>query len=200
MKISDLKNINKLYFGYEDLARAMKVSPSSGMVSASRYVKAGLMLRLKRNLYILRDRWERLDFDQFLNLANLIQTPSYISLMTALGYYQLTTQIQRDFFESIALKRTKTVSIEDAVFNYTKINPELYNGFRKQDSFFIAIPEKAILDALYLKLLGRYNFDLPSVHFEKFDTSKINELLKSFPPSLKKMVNRNEYFGTARKI
>ena len=53
-------------------------------------------------------------------LANLAQTPSYISLATALDYYELTTQIQRTFFESVALKRTKRINVDGHIFRYTR--------------------------------------------------------------------------------
>lgn len=55
MKIGELNSITQLYFGYEDIARALKISPASARVSASRYVRLGLLLRLKRNTYLLRE-------------------------------------------------------------------------------------------------------------------------------------------------
>lgn len=112
MKFLQLQNISKLYFGHEEIARALGITSNSAKVTASRYVKQGLLVRLKRNLYILKEKWFNLDREQKFVIANLIQTPSYVSLMTALDYYEITTQMQRDFIESIALKRTKGVEIE----------------------------------------------------------------------------------------
>lgn len=188
MKLLDLKNIDKHVFGYEDIARALNISRSSAMVTASRYLKTGFIIRLKRNLYILKDKWEILDINQRFIIANLIQTPSYISLMTALSYYQVTTQIQQQFFESIAIKRTKTVNVEKSIFTYNKIKLELYTGFSRQNNYFIAIPEKAYLDAVYLKSLGRYSFDMHSIDFEKLDANTINEFVELYPIQVKKIV------------
>ncbi len=42
------------------------------------------------------------------------------------------------------------VNIKGSIFNYSRIRPNLYFGFVKKDGFFIAGPEKAFLDALYL--------------------------------------------------
>jgi hypothetical protein len=50
MKTIELNSINRFYFGYEDIARALKIRPASARVSASRYVRLGLLMRLKRNI------------------------------------------------------------------------------------------------------------------------------------------------------
>ena len=48
--------------------------------------------------------------------------------MTALR----TTQMQRNFFESVALKRTKRIDINGNSFRYSKITSRLYGGFKKE--------------------------------------------------------------------
>ena len=110
--------------------------------------------------------------------------------MTALDYYRVTTQVQQDFLESICFKRTKEISLEGVMFNYTKINPRLYFGFVKTRDFFIATPEKAFLDALYLSSLGRYKFDETSVDYNKFNLNNLKKLAKKFPEIVQKMVKK----------
>ncbi len=193
MKALRLRNIDTRYFGYETIGRVLNLSPASARVMASRYVKAGLLLRVKRNIYLLKEKWNALSSEDLFQIANLIQTPSYISLMTALDYYQITTQLQQNFYESIALKRTKNVEISTAFFSYTKINPDLYFGFVKRQNFFIAEAEKAFLDAIYLASLGRYSMDLSSIDFSKFNTDKLNLMCQSYPETVKKMLKSYDY-------
>lgn len=176
-----LKKIRKLYFGYEDIARALGVTADSAMVSASRYVAGGFLVRIKRNIYLLKERWEALSVEETFSLANLIQVPSYVSLMTALSYYEITTQIQRDFIESMAIKRTKRIDIGGKVFSFTRMDSALYFGFLRDNGFFIATPEKAFLDALYLMSLKKYKFDMTSIDFAKLDMDKIRIMIKLFP-------------------
>ena len=121
MRAFELYKINKLYFGHEEISRVLGISLNSSKLSAHRYTQKGLLVRVKRNTYILRERWRNLDRVDKFRIANLIQVPSYISLMSALDYYQITTQIQQDFIESIAVKRTKETEIEKNIFNYSKI-------------------------------------------------------------------------------
>ena len=130
MKVLELNKIRKPYFGYEEIARVRGIGLASAKVTASRYVRQGLLLRLKKNLYILRETWNAASKEDKFRLANLGQSPSYISLMSALEYYEITTQMQRDFFESVAVKRTKEIQVNDNVFRYSKINVAFYFEFR----------------------------------------------------------------------
>ena len=150
MKFIELKKIKKFWFGYEDIARALGISAASARVTASRYARQGILLRMKKNMYVLKEVWNAAGREDKFQLANMGQVPSYISLMTALDYYEITTQMQRDFFESVAVKRSKEIIMDGSVFRYVKLAANLYNEFKKEKNFFIATPEKALLDAFYL--------------------------------------------------
>lgn len=200
MKLDELRKIEKLYFGYEELARMLDISPASAKVAASRYVRHGLLVRVKRNLYMLRETWENAGLAEKFIIANLGQVPSYISLMTALDYYGITTQVQRDFFESAALRRTKEIRVDRTVFRYTRISKELYFGFGKKDGFFIASPEKALLDAFYLMSYGRYALDLSAINADRLDFDQIASLSQKFPIKTKKLLKKNGYLTAARSL
>jgi predicted transcriptional regulator of viral defense system len=193
MKVIELKKIKKFYFGYEDISRAFGISPASAKITASRYTKQGILLRMKKNMYVMREVWDAAGREDKLLLANLGQVPSYISLMTALDYYEITTQMQRDFFESVAVKRSKEIHMNNSVFRYVKLAGNLYNGFKKEKDFFIATPEKAFLDACYLMSYGRYSLDFSSLDTNKLDQTEIERLSHQFPLKTKKMLKRNGY-------
>lgn len=200
MKLNELRKIKKLYFGYEELARMLDISPASAKVAASRYVRQGLLVRVKRNLYMLRETWENAGIAEKFIIANLGQVPSYISLMTALDYYEITTQVQRDFFESAALRRTKEIRVDRTVLRYTRLSKELYFGFGKKDGFFIASPEKALLDAFYLMSYGRYSLDLSAINADSLDFDQIASMSQNFPLKTKKFLKKNGYLTAARSL
>lgn len=193
MKYFDLLAINKLFFSYYDIAQKLGITPQPVRVSAARYVKQGLLLRLKRDMYMLKDTGKGLDIIQKFKIANYIQAPSYISPLTALEYYEITTRMQQNFVESIALKRTKEIIMEETVFNFKRIDRKLYFGFLKLKDVFIAEPEKAFWDAIYLTSLGRYRLDTASIDFNKLYREKILTLLKQFPQPVIKLLNAYEY-------
>ena len=107
MGLIELNSINRLYFGHEDIARALQISPDSARVGAGRCARAGVLLRLKRNTYVLKARWQAASRKERFTLADLGQTPSHISLLTALDYHEVTTQMQRGLIESVAFRRTR---------------------------------------------------------------------------------------------
>ncbi|GAB4407338.1 MAG: hypothetical protein OHK0032_02650 [Thermodesulfovibrionales bacterium] len=148
----------------------------------------GLVYQAKKNLYILKEKWDKNTIEDFLRLANILQVPSYISLMTALSFYEVTTQVQRGFIESVSVKRSIRYEIEGVSFNFYKTKKDLYSGFTRQDNIFIASKEKAFLDAMYLYSFGKYALDIDSIDINKLDLKMIKNLLKDFPERTKKMV------------
>lgn len=190
MRINELNKISKLYFDYQEIARVLAISTASARVTASRYVKKGILVKVKRNVYVLEHRWESLSKEESFQIANVLQVPSYISLVTALEFYGITTQVQRNVVESIAVKRTEEYDAANRLFLYTKISKKLYTGFKRENDFFIASAEKAFLDALYLKNLSRYDFDMTAIFPEKLDQVKIAGLVDVYPERIKKEVRK----------
>ena len=189
MKYIKLRQLNKrLYFKTDDLADALGIEKDSSKVACNRYVKKGIIIRLKKDFYILREKWEHLEKGEFFKLANFLQVPSYISFMTALSFYEITTQVQRRFFESACLKRSRTFEIDDVVFNFYKIKREYYFDFSKTNEIFIASKEKAFIDCIYLYSFGKYKIDLNSLDIDKLDRAKIKEILNVYPQKTRKAV------------
>lgn len=197
MKLQELSRIEKLYFGYEEIARVFGISLASAKVTASRYVRQGLLLRMKKNVYVRREVWNAAGVEEKFLLANLGQVPSYISLMSALEYYEVTTQVLRDSFESVAIKRTKEVNVNGSVFRYAKVASSLYFGFKKEKGFFIASPEKALLDAFYLMSYGRYALDISALDATKIDGDEVKRLCTEFPLKTRSMLKKYGYLKTA---
>ena len=119
-----------------------------------------------------------------------MQVPSYISLMSALAYYEVTTQAQQSYQESIGQKRSIVYNVRQAVFSYVKMQRPYYNGFVKTDGFFIATKEKAFLDAAYLYSFGKYRFDADSLDLKKLDFNKLKKMIKNYPQKTKDTVKR----------
>ena len=191
MKIEMVKKLRELaYFTIDDLIRIFGMRPASAHVLCSRYVKSGIFIRLKNNFYVLDETWGHLALEGRFKIANYLQVPSYISFMTALSYYEMTTQMQRDFFESASLKRSVAFKARPAEFSYYKLKKDHYFGFVKVKDFFIATPEKALIDSLYLYSFGKFRFDLDSIDMERFDKTALRALLKAFPEKTRRIVKK----------
>jgi predicted transcriptional regulator of viral defense system len=190
MKITYLAKIKKLYFSVRDIADVFGISYDSAKVTCSRYVNKGLIVRVKRNLYISRDKWSNISDKDILVVANMLQVPSYISLTTALAYYDITTQVQRNFTESVSVRKTKRFDTEGAVFNFSKIKKQYFNHFVRKDNIFIAIQEKAFVDAVYLMAFNMYRLDFKAIDYKKLDFGKIRSILTQYPDRVKKLCDK----------
>lgn len=178
MKGSQLNISQKSMLSTSDLASLLAIGKESAKVTATRYAKKGLLVRLKRDLYVPLNMFEKFIEKDFFKAANIIQVPSYISLSSALGYYNITTQQQQNVFESIANKRTKSVQIKNVEFKFYLVKKDFYSGFLLEDDFFVASPEKAFADIVYLTSLGKYSCDFTAINFKRLDKKKVSSYIQ----------------------
>jgi predicted transcriptional regulator of viral defense system len=180
----------KTCFTLEDVMQRFGIQAASARVLCSRYVRQGVLVRFKNGFYTTAWKWENLTRRDLFKIANILQVPSYISLMTALAYYEVTTQAQNNYQESICLKRSIVYNVREAVFNFVKVQNRYYGDFVKTDGIFIATKEKAFMDAAYLFSFGKYKFDIDSLDMKKLDRKKLKNILKIYPQKTKEKVNR----------
>lgn len=179
MKVLELNKKNKLTFSVDDLASILSITKESAKVTANRYVKNNYLIRLKNNLYISLDKFNNLTETELFKLANLIQVPSYISFTTALSYYNITSQQLQGIIESAAIKRTKKITAKNIRFDFILLKKDFYNNFIFINEFFIATPEKALADVIYLSSMDRYQCDFEAIDFKKIDKETVTKLLTS---------------------
>lgn len=184
MKLEKLKN--RLFFTAQDVAQAAGITLPSAHVLCSRYTRAGIFLRLKKNFYVIRDAWNRLDHTDVLKISNYLQVPSYVSFTTALSFYEITTQVQRNWIECAATKRSTTIQAGGVTFRYHKLQNALFFGFSRKNGLFIAAPEKAVLDSAYLEVLGSSAVDWNAVELDTVDRGRLEKLLKAYPDKFKR--------------
>ena len=168
-----------------DFCEKTGLAPASARVQLSRLVKRGTLLRVRRNFYLTPQTLSQSKEAELFHLSNLIQTPSYISLLTALTYHGWSTQLGRGLIEAMNPIRSKEYRAQDIVFRYHYGHPECYFGYVKEGTFFIATPEKALLDALYLTSLGRYALDLTALERAKIKWTRLEACLKKYPPRVR---------------
>ncbi len=154
-----------------------------------RWQKKGLLISLRKGFYILNTNDRKVDVDPS-TIAGMLYEPSYLSLEYALGYYGFIPEAVADK-TSVTTRKTMSFSTSLGVFSYQHVKPGAFRGFRRvadnKVSFFIAEPEKAIVDFLYFNL-AQFNNNVREVleqsyrfqNIEDIDTKKLLELGKLF--------------------
>ncbi len=188
--IKKLWEAGKGWWSLEEITSLLGLKRAAAGVYCSRAAGRGELVRVRRGIYLLPGWTKIASEEEMFELAGLIQSPSYISLITALSYYGITTQMIRSVCESISAVRSARYEIKEFEFRYIRF-PERYRfAFIRKGKFFIAEPEKALADALYLCSLGRYAVDLSALNFEKIDVKKLMIFLKPFPKRVKKLFEK----------
>ncbi|MCX5809625.1 MAG: hypothetical protein NTX36_09695 [Proteobacteria bacterium] len=153
----------------------------------SRYVKRGMMVRLRKNLYVTKsylDNAERRgifsDYVEF--AANKLYSPSYLSLDYVLHEHNMLTEIPRNI-TSVGLRKTENFSNDMGNFIYHKIKEELFVGFKvvKKGNFSIlkATKAKALFDFLYFRkrlLTDKRAIEELRINLDEFTTNDFKEL------------------------
>ncbi len=146
------------YFSLANLSVAEK-NRQYLKVLLSRYEKKDQLIRLKKGLYVSANYLDFLGKNNLSSaytefLANLLYSPSYLSLEYVLYEHNILSEIPKNF-TSISQKKTTHLNNNLGNFFYHQISPRLFKGFKiiEKDNFVIfkATRAKALFDYLYLR-------------------------------------------------
>ncbi len=187
--LKKLKELNKLYFTTSDIRKIENYSGGSLYVVLSRLVDRGELIRLTSGIYILPERYGEVE-----KIANMLYLPSYLSFESALSKYGIISQIPYTLSFATTRKTRKTALDKYAV-EYRQLQFDLYFEYsQRDDGVFIATPEKAFFDILYLASLGKLSFDFSSVNLHDIDIDKtiryVNKYLKRLSPKMKRILEQ----------
>ena len=176
--------LDKRYLSGREIARILNISPKNRKVALSRLTKRKILRRLRRNLYEVT-----LKPSDLLETANSIYQPSYLSFTYCLGKLGMLNQIAYEI-EFATPKKTKRVEIRNRSVIFRKIKKELFFGYTLKDNIFIAEPEKALLDTLYLKTKGLTAINESELNLGDIRKQKFITMSKKFPLKVQQAARR----------
>jgi len=153
------------------LLMAGDVNPRLIRQQLSRWVKSGKVYKLRQGLYALAPPYQKCKPHPFL-VANYLQRGSYVSLQSALVHYSLIPEVTY-VTTSVSHCRPKKIETPLGVFEFRHVKRDLLFGYELQDlggqSAFIATPEKALLDLIYLQPGGEKEAYLTELRLQNLD-------------------------------
>ena len=148
-------------------------------VQISRWVKSGKLIQLKRGLYLLAEPYRKISPQEFF-IAGALKAPSYVSLEKALEYHGLIPEAV-SVYTSVTTKRTETLDTPVGRYVYQHVKPSLFWGYTSAtvegQTFFMAEPEKALLDLFYLQHIKVTADYLAEMRLQNVGHIKSNKLL-----------------------
>lgn len=118
-----------------------------------RWEKNGLLKRITKGKYVVSDR----NLNEF-EIANLLVSPSYVSLESALSFYGILSQFPY-VITSATTAKSRKLEVGNKDFEFSHISPVLFWGYGRANSALVATPEKAMIDAAYLASKGLRKID-----------------------------------------
>ena len=181
-RISKLLSADTPFFTMSSLQAIFGVTRESARTIAVRLVKRGVLIRLRRDLYALVNSKYSL-----FSLGNALCQPSVISLESALNYWGLIVQVPQIIF-STALRSYKCEA-DNTTFVYRRMAPSLIRfGQVKVEDFYIAQPEKAFLDTLYMGTKGLVELLPEDVDMDKLDAELLSYYGRFYPGRVRELI------------
>jgi len=135
------------------LLLAGDVDPNDVRRQLSRWTKAGRLCQLRRGVYALVPPFQKVKPHPFI-IANRLVRGSYVSCQSALAFFGLIPEYVPGI-TSVTTARPARWDTPFGAFEFRHIKATLLYGYRlievsSQQQTFVATPEKALLDLIYL--------------------------------------------------
>lgn len=163
-------------FRYADIAKFVK-NPN---VFLTRALKAGYIARIIRGAYYNTFK----DAPSVEEVACYLRRPSYVSCEWALNYHNIILQVPvicTTITLSSSVGKRNRVHYKGVVIEYSKISENIFTGYDTKEGFNMAVPEKAMLDTIYLR--GHIPF-LGELELDNLDLTKLKDFSLLYPVSV----------------
>jgi predicted transcriptional regulator of viral defense system len=139
------KNREHKIFHFNHLKLMTGMNPHALRVALKRLNEKKLVRRISRGYYLNPFSAATLE-----EISAHICAPSYISLESALSRYGILSQIPQ-VLTCVTTKLPRVFNTFLGTIEYRQVKKEYFFGFVKKERFYLAEPEKAFLDLLYLE-------------------------------------------------
>lgn len=173
--IQFLDELDKPYLNLADLEKILGIARPSLYVVIHRLVKQGVLVRLRRGVY--RGMLGTADAAK---IANALYHPSYLSFESALARDGILSQIPYTLTFATT-KRSKRMRVGTTAIEFRQLNATLFFGYTLEQGLYVAEPEKALLDELYLVARGKAMPDLDALNLATLSRSKFLKYAARFP-------------------
>jgi predicted transcriptional regulator of viral defense system len=161
------------------LLLAGAVDPNDVRRQLSRWTKGGRLYQLRRGLYALAPPYQKVKPHPFL-VANQMVRASYVSLHSALGHYGLIPDIV-PLTTSVTTGRPNRWHTPLGDYAFRRLKRGLFWGYRRVEvaanqQAFVATPEKALLDLVYLQPGGDASAYLQELRLQNLASLDLDRL------------------------
>jgi len=182
MKI--LERINKPFYSIADVEKITGVSRKSIYVTLNRLVEKGILERIGTGIYRLFTAKVSVE-----KIAGSLYMPNYLSFESALSRYGILNLVPYTLTFATS-RKTKRSVIEGRDVEFRQVKKDLFWGYQMQGGIYVARPEKAFLDLVYLASRGIASIDLDEINLKKLSMTTVKEFSKRYPEYTRVYLNK----------
>ena len=181
--VRQLARFNKPFWSVADLEKVLGYGTrKSLLVALHRLTASGTLERIRRGYYRVSTR----PADEAA-LANVLYRPSYLSFESALARHGILSQIPYAMTFATT-RRSKRMTIGGREAEFRQIKKDLFFGYRLEGGLYVAEPEKALLDELYMMKRGRAAVQLEDLDVNELSKRKLREFASRFPKEIGELI------------
>lgn len=173
--LKTLASLDKGFFTTADLEKITGLSRNSLKVAIHRQVIKGVLTKIMRGLY--QSSFNPIDVTK---IANQLYYPSYLSFESALSLHGILSQIPYSKIFATT-RRSKKMILDATEVEFHQLDEKLFFGYQLVNGIYLAEPEKALLDQLYLAHRGKTTINIKELSLAKINKKKLEEYAKKFP-------------------
>jgi len=170
-----LQKINKPFYTIADLEKVTGLQRSSLYVALKRWVAVGIIERVSQGIYLPMGSLISME-----TLAAQLYLPNYLSFESALAGYGILNLVPYTITFATP-RKTKKFLLRKQQVEFRKIARDLFFGFEMKNGIYLASPEKAFLDEVYLLAKGKVTLDFEEIDTQKLSMKRLKSYSKSFP-------------------
>lgn len=163
-----------------DAAALLNLTIAHASKMLERLAQHKQLIHIARGLWALPDKLDPFQLPEYLTFP----FPSYISLQTALYHHGMIAQLPTVIY-AVSLARTKIFSTPVSEISIHHLEEKFFFGFELLPGTLIklAIPEKALIDVLYLSSAKTHLFSsLPEIELpKKFNLKTAQSIINRIP-------------------
>ena len=186
--LGDLLQLKRPLIETREAAVRLGVSISRASHLLDGLDQAGLVARIRPGLWTLETEIDPLRVPPYLTAPY----PAYISFWSALARHGMIEQVPRQIFVA-SLDRTRRVTTKLGTYSIHHLAPEVFGGYvRSAEDVYVATPEKALFDTVYVLVQRGGDIFLPEVELPKgFRADEVEGwLARVRRPRLRTLVSR----------
>jgi predicted transcriptional regulator of viral defense system len=181
--VRQLARFNKPFWSVADLEKVLGYGTrKSLLVTLHRLTTSGILERVCRGYYRVSTR----PADEAA-LANVLYRPSYLSFESALARYGILSQIPYAMTFA-STRRSKRMTIGGREAEFRQIKKDLFFGYKLEDGLYVAEPEKALLDELYMMKRGKAAVPLEELDVDRLSKGRLREFASRFPKKINETI------------